>query len=251
MSVVDDTRSTIGFVRDKDVPFKAASIAYYAIASIIPLLVLALALLSVFGAVDLLVDVLRSNLSQSGTQVLNKVLSNTSGRGAAGVFGFLLTLWSAMKVFRGLTVAFDELYEVTSDLSIVEQVKKSLIVIGVLTGAFALLSATSVALTYVNFSIPYPTLFGNLAAILVLVVAFLPLYYVLPPVSVSLSHALPGTLVAAVGWVVLQIGFFYYTKTAGAYAAYGFFGAILLFITFLYLAAIVVLLGAVVNIVLD
>jgi membrane protein len=251
MSVADDAQSVVGFVRDKNVPFKAASITYYAIASFIPLLILALALLSVFGAVDLLVDVLRSNLSESGTKVLNNVLSNTRGRGVAGAFGLLLTLWSGIKVFRGLTVAFDELYEVTADLSLVEQVKKSLLVLAILSVAFALLSVTSVALTYVNFTVPYPALFGNALAVLVLAGAFLPLYYVLPPVSVSIGHALPGTITAAVGWVVLQVGFFYYTQNAGGYAAYGFFGAILLFLTFLYLAAIILLLGAVVNIVLD
>ena len=95
------------------------------------------------------------------------------------------------------------------------------------------------------------TVLPETLVILALVVVFLPLYYVLPPVSVSVRHALPGTVFAAVGWVLLQVGFFYYTGSAGQYAAYGLLGAVLLFVTFLYLAGVVLLVGAVLNAVLD
>jgi membrane protein len=70
-------------------------------------------------------------------------------------------------------------------------------------------------------------------------------------VDVTLRHAIPGAVVAAVGWVLLQIGFYYYAGSAGKYAAYGLLGALLLFITFLYLGAIVFLIGVVVNVALD
>jgi membrane protein len=73
----------------------------------------------------------------------------------------------------------------------------------------------------------------------------------MPPVDVTIQHALPGAVVAAIGWVLLQIGFYYYSGSASRYAAYGLLGAILLFITLLYLGAIVLLVGAVVNVVLD
>lgn len=60
-------------------------------------------------------------------------------------------------------------------------------------------------------------------------------------------EALPGAVLAAVGWVVLQIGFRIYTRYAGRYAAYGLIGSALLFVTWFYFASIVVLLGAAVN----
>lgn len=250
MSLVGAVRDVVRIFREENVPFLAASIAYYTIASIIPLLTIALVVLSLFGATDLLVDALRSGLSSSNEEVMNQVLTSTRGRGAAGVLGLLLTLWSGIKVFRGVAIAFDEVYGTSADDSLLEQVWKSLLVFGMLLGGIVLLSATSVALTYVQFRIPYPTLVGNLLALLVLVLAFLPIYYVMPPVSVSVRHALPGTVFAALGWVLLQIAFFYYAGNAGQYAAYGVLGAVLLFITFLYLAGIVLLVGAVLNVVL-
>lgn len=81
-------------------------------------------------------------------------------------------------------------------------------------------------------------------------IVFLPLYYVMPPVDVSAREALPGTAVAAVGWLVLQFGFQIYVANAGNYQAYGLLGAVLLFQTWLYFASILVLMGAVVNVVL-
>lgn len=250
MSVLQTGRDVVRIFREENVPFMAASIAYYTIASIIPLLTIALVVLSVFGATDLLIDALRSSLSSGSEEVLNRVLTNTSGRGAAGVVGLLLAVWSGSKVFRGISIAFDEVYEASADDSLLEQVGKSLLVFGLILGGIVLLSAVSITLTYVRFQIPYQTALGNVLAFVALVLAFLPLYYVLPPVSVSVRHALPGTVVAALGWVLLQIAFFYYAGNAGKYAAYGLLGAVLLFITFLYLAAIVLVVGAVVNVVL-
>jgi len=250
MTAVETGRSIVRRFREENVPFMAASIAYYAIASVVPLLAVALAVLSVFGATGLLIDALRSSLSPSGEEVLNRILTDTRGHGAVGVLGFLFALWSGGKVFRGLSIAFTEVYDSASEESLPVNVAKSLLVLGLLLGAAVLLSATSVLLTYVQFRVPYPALLGNLAALLALVVAFLPLYYVLPPVSVSVRHALPGTVFAAVGWVLLQVGFFYYAGTAGRYAAYGLLGAVLLFVTLLYLAGVVLLVGAVLNVVL-
>lgn len=250
MSLIGAGRDVVRIAREENVPFMAASIAYYTIASIVPLLAIALVVLSVFGATDVLVDAIRSSLSASNEEVVNRILTSTRGRGAAGVLGLLLTLWSGSKVFRGVSIAFDEVYDASSDDSFLESVGKSLLVFGMILGGIVLLSATSVVLTYVQFQVPYPTLLGNVVALIVLVLAFLPLYYVLPPVSVSVRHALPGTVFAALGWVLLQVAFFYYAGSAGQYAAYGFLGALLLFVTFLYLAGIVLLVGVVINVVL-
>jgi membrane protein len=251
MSVVDTGRSIVSIVREENVPFMGASIAYYTIASIVPMLTVALVVLAAFGATDLLIDALRSNLSASAEDVLDRVLANTTGHGAAGALGFLLTLWSGSKVFQGISIAFGEVYDASADDSLPERVGKSLLVFGLLVGAIVLLSATSVALTYVQFRVPYPTLLGNAVALIALVLAFLPLYYVLPPAPVSVRHAFPGTVFAALGWVTLQIVFFYYAGAAGKYAAYGFLGAVLLFVTFLYLAGVVLVVGAVLNVVLE
>lgn len=248
---VRTARRVVDLLREEYVTFKAAGIAFYAVASIVPLLIVGLAVLSVFGAADMLVAALQSQLSESGQKVLEQVLSNTRGRGVAGVLGALFTLWSAMKVFRGLSIAFAEMYGRTSELSFLDQLEKSLLVLGSILFAVVVLSATSALLSEVPFRVPYPTLVWNTVAALILVLALLPLFYILPPVPVTVEHALPGTAITAVGWALLQLGFFYYAKNAVAYDAYGLLGAVLLFITFLYFAALVLLVGAAVNVALS
>jgi membrane protein len=98
--------------------------------------------------------------------------------------------------------------------------------------------------------VPLPNLVGTLVLIAGLVVAFLPLYYVLPPVEMTVREAIPGAVVAAVGWVILQVLFRFYLSQAGKYQAYGVIGTVLLLLTWLYFAGVLVLLGAIVNSVL-
>ena len=201
-----------------------------------------------FGAVDQAVDVVRAYLDGTTERALEAVLTATRGRNVAGVVGFLLALWSSIKVFRGLTVAFAEIYDEDSELTLLDQILRGLLVFGVLLVALVLLTATSLALTFLQFDVLYPTLVGNALAFLVLVGVMLPLYYLLPPVSVALKHALPGAVLTALGWVTLQVAFFYYLHSTGGYVPHGLIGALLLFVSFLYVAAIILLFGAVVNV---
>jgi len=83
-----------------------------------------------------------------------------------------------------------------------------------------------------------------------LAVVFLPMYYLLPEPDIGLREALPGAAIAAVGWTLLQAGFQVYAASAGQFQVYGVIGGILLLVTWLYLAAVVVVVGGVVNVVL-
>lgn len=249
MSTIETGRDIVQIFREEEVPFMGASIAYYAAASFVPLLLLALALVSLIGATEALIQALRAVLSESGSEVLGSILTDLGNHGVAGIIGLLLALWSGSKVFRGLSIAFDNIYTETSDLSLLDQLKQSVLAIGTLFIGFVLLTALSLALSFIEIPIPYPTLVGSVVAVVVLSLAFLPIYYIMPPVDVTIRHALPGAVVAATGWVLLQIGFYYYSSSAGKYAAYGLLGAILLFLAFLYLGAIILLIGAVVNVV--
>lgn len=251
MATAETARRIVGLAKEEEITFKAAAIAFYALVSIIPLLIISLAVLSLLGAEDTLISVLQSNLSGSANEVLDTILSETQGHGVAGGIGALFTLWSAIKIFRGLSVAFVDIYQADPDISLLDQVKRSLVVFAFVLLAVVILSATGLLLTFVPFQIPYPTLVWNALAVVMLVIGLLPLYYVLPPGEMTVGDALPGAIIAGIGWVLLQYGFSYYAQNAGSYAAYGFLGAILLFVTLLYIAAIILLIGAVVNVVLD
>jgi membrane protein len=247
MSALSTGREVVRTVREENVPFMGASIAYYAITSLVPLLVVCLAVLSAVGATATLVDVVQTALSDSAQTVVGRVLVGAAGYRTAGVLGLLVTVWAGSKVFQGITVAFAEVYGAEADASLPGRVARSLLVMGVLLGTLVLLSGVGVAFAYVELAIPYPRVVGAVLVLFVLVAAFVPVYYLLSPVDTTVRHVLPGAVVAAVGWVLVQQGFYAYAQHAGRYAAFGFLGAVLLFVTALYLAATVLVLGGVVN----
>ncbi len=243
-------RAVVRLARDRNLTFLAAAIAYYAFVSIIPLVLLAVAVASLVGGqalADRVTNLVSGQLSASGQQMVTEVLTSSSGRGAASVVGVLALLWSGLKLFRGLDQAFDELYADDVESSLLDQIRDGLVVVWGIALAIVLVIAVGTALSMLSVAIPYANTLGSLILVAVLTIAFLPIYYVLPPRDESVRAVLPGAAVAAVGWVLLQVGFRVYAANAGQYAAYGVIGAVLLFVTWLYFGAIVVLLGAAVN----
>ncbi|MCU4924672.1 YihY/virulence factor BrkB family protein [Halobacteria archaeon AArc-dxtr1] len=237
---------------DRDLTYLAAGFAYYAFVSLIPLVLLAVVIGSLVdgeAAAEQLVVLAGDFLPDAGEDLVMDVLTTESGRAEATVVALLVAAWGALKVFRGLSLAFDRIYGTVEEDSFVDQLREGVIVLVAGVGGLALMFAVGTLLRLTP--IPYVGVFGWFVLLFGLVVVFLPMYYVLPPISIGLREALPGAGVAAVGWVVLQAGFQLYAANAGQYEAYGALGAVLLFVTWLYLAGIVVLLGAVVNVVVS
>ena len=253
MSALGTAKSFVSTAQDRNVTLLAAGVTYYAFVSLIPLLILALAIVSTLGEQQLIDAALQRirSLSPAMASLLERTVSSQAGRFGASLVGTLTLIWSALRVFRGIDVAFGEIYEMASEDDLVEQVKKALIVIvavafaAVLTGGIA--AAVNVVL---DLDIPFANVISGVVLVAALALLFLPIYYVMPPLDVSLDHALPGTIFASVGWVVLQWAFVYYTGHAAQYQAYGILGGVLLFVTWLYAAGILLLAGAVLNVVL-
>lgn len=250
-------RGTVGTVRavitlagDRNLTYHAAAIAYYAFVSIIPMLLLAVALASYIGGEALasrVGEMLSDQLSSSGQNLVRGALTGTNGRATASVIGVVTLSWSSLKLFRGLDQAFDEMYTDEVVASLPEQIRNALVVVVGLAVAIAAMVLVNIALSLLSPAIPFLGVLGTLVLVGLLTLAFLPIYYILPPADVSVRDVMPGAAVAAVGWMLLQFGFQLYAANAGKYAAYGLIGAVLLFVTWLYFAGVVVLLGAAFN----
>ena len=252
MSALGTAKSAVDTARDRNVTLLAAGVTYYAFVSIIPLLILALAVASTFGEQQLIDSALQRirAVTPAMASLLERTVASQAGHLGASLVGTLTLIWSAIRVFRGIDLAFGEIYEMASDDGLVEQVKKALIVVAVVAVAGALIAVAAAAASVIsNFGVPFADLVSRLLLVAGLALLFLPIYYVLPPIDVTVGHALPGAIFASVGWVVLQWAFIYYTGNAGQYQAYGVLGGVLLFVTWLYAASILLLAGAVLNLV--
>ena len=245
-------RSLVAAARSDRITFLAASLAYYAFVSVMPLLLLVVVVGSAVGGpafADAVVTELGAALSPSGEQLLLDALTDASGRGGATVLGLAVLLWGALKLFRGLDVAFAEVYGTEGEASFLGQLRDAFVAflaVGLGVGASV---AASLAVGVVD--VPLVGLFGPLSLAVGLTLTFLPLYVVLPHREVSVAGALPGALLAAVGWAVLSAGFAAYAGSAGSFQLYGVIGGVLLLVTWFYLGGIILLLGGVLNAVLS
>ena len=253
------SRTAFGTVRrvadvavDRQVTFLAAAIAYYAFVSLVPaLLLLVVVATAVFGETIAaqLVASTGDFLTPAGEEAVVDAVSSAGGRTGAGLLGLGVLLWSTLKVFRGLDTAFVSLYggdEVPGFLKQVTDAASVVVGIGVGIGVMVVVGAFVAAADVV----PLVGTASVLALPAFLAAVFLPMYYLLPQPRIGVREALPGAAFAAVCWTLLQAGFQLYAAGAAQYQVYGVIGGILLLVTWLYLAAVVVVLGGVINVVL-
>ncbi|SNZ13505.1 membrane protein [Natronoarchaeum philippinense] len=254
MDVASTARAVADRARDRQITFLAASIAYYVFFSILPLLLLVLAIGSLVGGesfADQIVSAISGSLSSEGETVVSGALSDPQGRASASFIGTVALLWSSLKMFRALDIAFDEVYRPDAETSLLDQIRDGLLALALIGLAIVFMIGLGAVIGLAEaFGVPFLNVVGWLALVAGLLVVFLPLYYVMPPVEMTAGEALPGAVFAAGGWLALQVGFQIYASQAGNYDAYGVLGAILLFLTWLYFAGVIVLLGATVNAVL-
>lgn len=249
------TRSVINGVRSDRVTFIAASIAYYAFISLLPLLLLAVVIASIIYGHEFAEGVAKPVTNAVGPQtgqLVENALKSDSGQSGATILGILLLIWGSLKLFRGLDIAFSTVYRAALPSGLIEQLRNGLItliavgagiVITVAIGTLLALPGIDIVISGVNVI----STIGTIAQFVGLTLTLLPLYYVLPSESISVREALPGAVFAAVGWTALQTGFRVYAAYAGNYDAYGAIGGVLLLVTFLYFGGLILLVGVVLN----
>lgn len=248
-SRLDTVKAVVTTAQEQQITFLAASVAYYAFVSLLPALLLLLVLASTIAGdafAEQIVTLTQEFLTPAGEDAIEGALTDAPGRGGATVVGVALLGWSTLKVFRALDTAFLSVYGQSETASFVGQITDAIIVllgigigVGVMIGAGTVLAALPLG--------PAGQIVSILALPAVLTVAFLPMYHRFPNPPIPIREALPGAVFAGVGWTLLQAGFQIYAAGAAQYEAYGVIGGILLLVTWLYLAATIVILGAVIN----
>ena len=240
-------RLLLDAARSESLGFLAAAIAYYAFVSLVPLSILALAGASVLGGEALgrtVADALGGVLTPEAAALVSQALVSGAGREGATVLGVLVLLWSGLRLLRGLDVAFGRIYGNETAPSLPGQLRDAGATLGATAVAIALVA---IILAVVEATgLPVEGLLGPLSLVL-LPVVFYPLYYVLPNVDIRPHEAVPGAVLAGVGWTVMGWAFALYAGYVAATSVYGAVGTVLLALAWFYAGALVVLLGAVLN----
>jgi YihY family inner membrane protein len=244
-------RRLLSTARDSQLGFLAAGIAYYAFVSFVPFALLALSAASLVGGEAFsreAVAALSGVLTPEATGVVEDALRLDAAAGGATVLGTLVLAWSSLRLFRGLDTAFSTVYGTAGELTLVDKLRDGAVVLGsILVGVLAVGLAGLAVVRFGGVLVPG---LATAALVVALAVVLLPMFAVFPDADVGIAGAWPGAALAAVGWTALGGAFQAYAGVAST-SVYGVLGGAVLFVTWLYFGALLLLLGAALNATLD
>jgi membrane protein len=247
----------------------AASIAYYALFSIVPLLLFAVIAGSYFfedfiSQQKLFSFVLRF-LPVSVDFMQKNIHTILDKRGAVSIVAAISLLWSGMGVFNALAVNINRAWKNSDNLSFL---KTRLVALGVISGLGLLLGLT-LAVTAAVELIPKLNLpiFGSISIydtflwqalswllpILSRLILFTSLYRWIPNKPVKLQAAFSGAVFSAGAWELITGGFTWYLSSGLARyeLIYGSLGAVIALLFWVYLSSLATLFGAHLTAVID
>ncbi len=243
-------------------PEAAASISYYAIFSLFPLLLLLITTGSYFmnsqSAVQQLTTTIISAIPVSRTLIEKNIQSILDQRGTVGLIGILGLLWSGTGVFTVLSVNINRSFPKSSPRSLISARLSALVMVVVLTLllAMAFLSRAFFGLLP-RLSIPFVqginlldttfwAVMTSLIPWLLIFMMFLGLYRFIPNTLVLWRQSFWGALVAASLWEIATGGFTWYVGSGLARyeIIYGSLGAVVALMFYIYLTSWIVLFGA-------
>jgi membrane protein len=246
--VEEIVRAIVHEARIEKLTFMAGSIAYHAFLSILPLILLVLTVLQRTQSVvvrDSVLAIMEAILTEESSQLIQQGLTNADA--SVSILGLVFLVWGALRIFRGLDTAFSDIYETSAQNSFADQLGDGLLML--ITVSVAIVGVSVVGnLVTISSNGLVGTVARSVATAIALFLVFYPMYYVFPDTDVMLVEVVPGTAFAAVGLTVAQALFVAFK--AGD-AGSNIVASILILLPWLYIVGLVVLLGAVINVVLS
>ncbi len=260
-------RSVRSFL-EHDMPTYAAALAYRALFALFPFfafLVALLGFLEITSFFEWLIDQTRSTLQEqharTGEWLIRQGLYQAQG-GELLSSVVVLAVWSVSGGVRSLTKALNTVHEVVESRPawkrLVLQAFFAVSLAITLIIAIALLLIGPWAVEWLVGLVGLDEIFISLWAWLRLPVALVLLmlvvsvvYWVVPNVEQPFRLITPGAVLAVIVWVVASLAFAYYVSNFANYSViYGSLGAAVALLLYFYISAVVLLLGAELNVVI-
>jgi membrane protein len=239
-----------------DVLTQAASLSFYALLSMAPLLVLLLWLTaSLYSAAqDALVIQVGQLAGKAGTVVARTVIENATAEPSVGS---MAGLWSTLLLFVGATAVFAQLQGALNLIFRTDRerldgalawLRKRVFSFGVVLALGFLLIVSTIATTALQVAFArLPTLLPAMTYAITLALyalGFAFLYRYLPDRPVVWRQALSGGLVTAALFALGRYAIGLYIAAAAPGSAYGSMGTLVIMVIWIYYASVVFLVGA-------
>lgn len=256
LDVLRDALATFSNARASQ---SAASLAYYAIFSLFPLMLTFVVIGSYFlDSRQVYQGVTRfvQGIFPVSQSLINENLQEViDARGTVGLISLATLFWSASSVFINLAHDINLAWPEASRRNYLQT---RLVGLGMI-GGLSVLLALSVVLSWITTLIPFLnmdtaspqsqsllTLLTNLGSWLTIFLLELALYYWLPTVNVSMKASLWAALIASFGWQLAAAGFNWYLNSGlqNYQLIYGSIGAIIALLFLIFLVSLITLFGA-------
>ena len=245
-------------IRSEGLDYRATSLAYTTLLSIVPGLALCFSLLKTFGVNRHLEPFLLQMLSPLGekAQVLTAQILDFVTRINVGVLGFMglaSLVYITVSMLSKIEKAFNHIWRITQSRSLARRAGDYLSV--VLLGPVLLFSAIGLTASMPGMAVmqrlvaqePFGTLFflaGKLLSLLLVIAAFAFVYLYIPNTRVPWRAALFGGAVGGVAWKLAGYLFAHFVTGSGSYhAIYSSLVIVILFMIWLDLSWLILLLG--------
>ena len=259
LGIIRDAIDSFGDARGSEA---AASMAYYTLFSLFPLLLAFVAagsyLLDRQQIFQQVVDLVSNAFPLSRSLIEENLRQVLKLRGAVGLIGLVVALWSASGVFailaRNINRAWTQeqlrgfLQSRVVALGMVGALAMLLIISLLLSTALNILSRLQVPLVNIEslYGTPVWTALADLVPWLFILLLFLALYRWVPSVEVKWSAAFWAALVVAVAWELAANAFAWYVGSGLARyrVVYGSLGTVVALLFWIYLSAWIIIFGA-------
>jgi len=252
----------VHFARD-NCPFMAASLAYYGVFSLFPLLLSSISVVGFLFPGDAAREQIRGVVDLYAPASAGLIMRNldtlVNVRGRVGLFALATLVWAASAVFTALTRSINSIWKVENKRSFWQQKVFALIMVFFL-GAVALASVaasaffrilTALQANLVRWGVPAlaeGTLWSLLGHFIPPVLTFLLfsfIYRAFPQATVGFRDIWLGALVASIGFEGAKSAFAWYLQNLSRYELiHGSITAVIVLLLWFYIAALVMLLGA-------
>lgn len=255
-------RYLYGMLRDifsTQLTFRAMSLVYTTLLSIVPLIAISFAMAKGLGMVDNLRELLLESLDQigpKGGEIAEQILSmveNINGK-AIGAIGVVFFLWTAISMIQKVEASFNYVWYVSKPRGLARRFSEYLVVLllgpVIMATAFSMiatLSSNSV-ITYLEQLPGFAQLFlliGKSLPYVMIIAMFTFLYMFMPNTRVKFVSALIGGIAGGVMWATVSVIFTTFVATSfRTFAVYASFGVGIIALMWLYLNWLVLLLGS-------
>lgn len=243
-----------------DSAITAAAIAYFALFSLFPLMLLSISIASfTLGPLtdqQLIVQKLEFIAPALGQLLGQNIDEIIKARGPVSGVALIGLLWSASTIFYTLTQTLSDIWGKKRSRSIWKRRGVSILFVMTFVGpALFLASFASSMMANLRTWLPHPILpiasgLSFVVAILLDVTLFMVLYRMLPHGASTWREILPGAVGAGVLWELAKKAFLFFVSTylSASNLVYGSIAAMIAFLAWAYLSGLIFLFGAILSV---